>query len=529
MTRILFIFIFSACLFHSYSQGFRTRYKEPHTANNSARAIFEISTGNYIGAGFATDTSSGYARSSLALMGLDALGQVQWVKKHHGGSIEYINNPFSRKSFFKQGNNLYFAGAARDSAGGNGRMFGVLIKYNLNGDTIWRKTYHGADSLEDVVPQMGTASVDGGFLMTGFFQHWGSSGSRPCLLIKTNVNGNELWRQQINKIGHNVSDGKAIIQDSTTKKIAIVGYQYIGTPNSFYASDHILVTDSVGTKLYQGKFSGSYGGQALDLIQTSDKKLLMVGQQFYQYSPQTFLKQKAFAVKFNINTPASSIWRIDQSHLVSNTDQFIDAIVLQNGNILIGGIIDSIIGPSSPSPLLSNTVAKFIVVDNNGNIKSKRYYDYYPKDTLLNQYHFLNSISLCSDNGWVTSMRSSAIPNPNPFFFIRYDSSGCDSTLEYCEMLASVGYNEKESLKNLISLFPNPFKNEINIEINNGHTISENLGFRITNLLGKTLIEGNLKVHLNNKPINLVELPSGVYFFEAVIDNRKYHSKILKE
>jgi len=528
MKRILFIFIFSTSLFHYYSQGFRTRFKEPHAADNSARAIFEINAGNYIGAGFATDTSSGFSRSSITVMGLDAQGQVQWVKKHHGGSIEYINNPFSRRCFYKQGNYLYYAGAARDSSGGNGRMYGVLIKYNLNGDTLWRKMYHGVDSLEDVVPQMVTTSIDGGFLMTGFFQHWGGSGGRPCLLIKTDGNGNELWRQHINKTGHNVSDGKAIVQDSASKKIAIVGYQYIGTPNNFYHSDHILVTDSLGIKLFQGKYTTN-GGIANDLIQTSDKKLVMVGYQFYPELIGGSPTLKSFAAKFNIDSPATPIWKVNGFDKQGLHNGFTCAVGLKNGDVLVGGLIDTIYGTiNGPLNAVTNDLSRLTVINSNGQVKWNRYYDYKKNDSVIPNNQGPRSINLCNNGDWVASIGEFNY-GVNPFFFVKYDSTGCDSTLEYCEMLTSVGLNEKEPVNNLIRLFPNPFKNEINIRINNGHTISEFLGFRITNVLGKTLIEGNLNEHLNIKPINLSELPTGVYFFETKIDNRNYHFKILKE
>jgi hypothetical protein len=170
-----FFILFVLSVLFTKAQGFRTWHYTAQASNNRTREIFEISPGVYMGTGFAVDTSTGVPRNSLTLMGLNAQGQVQWLKKHSGGSLEYINNPFAPHCFYKKNNTIYFIGCAHDSDGGNGRMFGVFIKYNLSGDTIWRKTYRSSDSLEDVVPQMVTASTDGGFLITGFFQHWGNN------------------------------------------------------------------------------------------------------------------------------------------------------------------------------------------------------------------------------------------------------------------------------------------------------------------------------------------------------------------
>src|SRR5205085_579713 len=85
-------------------------------------------------------------------------------------------------------------------------------------------------------------------LITGFFQNW-IVHTQQGLILKTDANGNELWRKKINKISPNVQDGKSIVQDSASKKIAIVGYQYINGTNNY---DNLLILDSLGTKITNG-------------------------------------------------------------------------------------------------------------------------------------------------------------------------------------------------------------------------------------------------------------------------------------
>lgn len=187
--RFLLAVIFVSLTWLLQAQGFRVRHYLPGTHNNTAKAIFESSPGNYITGGIVVDSVNGVYSNRLCMMGLDAQGQIQWVKKYGNYKFEYLDNNFTTRSFYKHSANIYYAGCIRDT---NNQQIGVLLKFDLNGDSLWQKIYR--DPVEDVIPQIVTASVDGGFFMTGFFQNWNNN-SRPCLLIKTDINGNELWRK----------------------------------------------------------------------------------------------------------------------------------------------------------------------------------------------------------------------------------------------------------------------------------------------------------------------------------------------
>ncbi len=225
----------------------------PPAKNNVTKDIFEISPGNYLACGISVDTLNGVSTNKLTMMQLGSQGEVLGVKKYGNKQLEYLNNSFTARAFYKAGNFVYTACCMRDS---NNKQLGALIKFDFNGDTIWQKIYR--DSVEDIIPQMVASSFDGGFLITGFFQNWITNES-PCLLIKTDALGNEIWRKRINKTGHNVSDGKAIVQDSASGKIVIVGYQYVGSPSSFSMKDNVLILDSTGNTIVRRTFSG-FGG-----------------------------------------------------------------------------------------------------------------------------------------------------------------------------------------------------------------------------------------------------------------------------
>jgi len=504
-------FIIYACLFlycEFYSQGFKVTQTLPNISQHRTCAIFEMSPGVYIGAGFIVDTVNHVPVTRIAITGLGNQGQVLWVKKYGGQIPQYINNPFVARCFYKQKNNIYYAGCVR---GANNEQFGVLVKFNLNGDTLWQKFY--TDSAVDVVPQMVTGSFDGGFLMTGFFQDWVNH-TNPCLIIKTDANGVELWRKKINKTGLNVSDGQAISQDSLSKKIISVGYQYFNTADNY---DNILILDSLGVKLTQMHFT-HLGGFAKDLILTSDHKAVMVGWQLY---PQinSWPLIKSFAVKFDINPPYFPIWRLDGFDSPAAYNTFTCVRELKNGNLLLGGIMDSsMLAPSNP-------LTRFTTVDKNGNILSNRYYDYKYNDTTEDNNQGVRSVEICDDGGWIAAITCANSKGNNPFLFVKYDSTGCDSSLAYCSTLNLTKIKRNELTNYDFKIYPNPATDILNIELEGD--ASGKLILLIIDAFGREM--KSFPMDQNNK-IDLNGLNPGIYILKIKKEKQIiYTSKIIKE
>ena len=500
------------------SQGFKVRHYIPNTSNNSTKALFEVSTGSYIGAGFVIDTSSGQPINCIAIMGLGSQGQLLWTKKYKGHKIEYLNNGFITRCFYKKGNYLYYAGCVVDTVGA---QIGVFLKFNMNGDTLWQKFYRDSASI-DLIPQMVTSSVDGGFLITGFFQNW-ITNTQQGLILKTDANGNELWRRKLNKIAPNVQDGKAIVQDSVTKKIAIVGYQYLTAADNH---DNILILDSLGTKKYQGTLCwGGVGGSAFDLIQTQDKKLVMVGLQIYSQSMGGYNCKRSFAVKFDINAPTIPIWKIDGYDKLGLYNHFTCLTELKNGNILIGGAIDTMQSLcDAPTAQALNMLTRLTIVDKDGFIKWNRYYDYKANSSGSDNGQGLQSINLCQDGGWLGSIEGYNSQGVNPFLFVKYDSTGCDSSAAHCATLNLVGLKDNSKATQGIKLYPNPAKDVLFIEIE-PEDYAEKLELNLIDSYGitrqKFSVQGSEKVNLQN-------LENGMYLLSITKDRMLiYSTKII--
>lgn len=507
MVSRLLIILFLFSFYFAMAQGIRSRFYLPEGTNNATRAVFEMSPHHYFGAGFS---------DKLTVMGLDSLLHPIWIKKYGSSKFQYLNNIYTARSFYKTGNNVFFIGAVRDS---NNKQFGVLVKFDTNGDTLWQKIYR--DTLEDIIPQMVTASVDGGFLITGFFQNWVNH-TQPCLLIKTDINGNELWRKRLHKTTNpNVSDGKSIVQDSATKKIVVAGYQYFNG-NDIY--ERILILDSVGNILASPYFS-SYKALIVDMILTKDSKIVICG---YQYDSQTIggnNLNKAYAIKFDINNPSIPIWRteIDKLTLGNGAHCLKEA---KSGEIFVGGVIDTLSHLNKPSHCLVRIVR---LDSSSGSIKDRRYYNYKTNDTLTNYGLLLKSLELTSDNGFVAGILSVNFPTPNPFFFVKYDSTGCDSSLAYCAATyttkPSVDVGLKENLViGSVNIYPRPCVDVMFIKSDFPiHSL------QLFNLSGKRILTKTFDSHQSTYTIDVSHLAQGLYIAQLQTENGRQFVKVMKE
>jgi len=144
-----------------------------------------------------------------------------------------------------------------------------IIKTNSNGDTIWTKTIGG--EFEDSARSVRVLS-DGGFIIVGQTKSFGA-GNSDAYVIRIDMNGDTLWTKTY---GGNLSDnGKSIIEVSNG------GYLIIGDTNSFvtnFLSDiYLIKIDEDGNTLWEKTYGGDDWDVGWSIQETSDNKLIMVG------------------------------------------------------------------------------------------------------------------------------------------------------------------------------------------------------------------------------------------------------------
>jgi hypothetical protein len=504
--KIMRLFLIVIIIFHSTQGlaqgGFTSRIALANTLSHVSQALFETTPGNYFAAGIVVDSLNGYNYNRLTIMGLNSGGQLNWTKKYGNRKFEHLDNSFISRSFYKQDNFIYYTGCVKDS---NNKYVGVFIKFDFNGDTLWQRVFR--DSGQDLIPQMCNQSVDGGFLITGFFQDWVNS-TRPGLLIKTDKNGNELWRKSIHKTNTNVQDGKAIIQDSLTKKIIIVGYQYIGGSNIY---DNILILDSLGNNANRYY---STTGQILDIIQTKDKNFVAVG------AVLTGNDSWSYIFKFNISTPNQKIWQIFPFGKPIMVNYFNCLREMPNGDLLVAGSYDT----SQAINGIFQGVNRITKISANGSVISNRYYNYSPSDS-LNCSTAVSSIELTSDGGWLTATRMQNYTNLSPFHFVKYDSTGCDSSMAYCKIMSEVGINKASVQFDFnFEMFPNPSTDKVNFILQAPN--DKKFSLKVSDVSGKEIETLHFEA---NAPFSMqtANYEAGFYFVNLVYEGKSIETRKL--
>jgi hypothetical protein len=144
------------------------------------RSVRQTNDGGYIITGW--KDYSGTSDYDVWLIKTDSLGNKLWDKIWGRGYYDY-----GRSVQQTNDGGYIVTGDTRPYSTTNSDVW--LIKTDVNGDTVWTKTYGGtADDRGWSVQQ----TSSGGYILTGYTASYGASGG-DAWLIKTDSSGNKLW------------------------------------------------------------------------------------------------------------------------------------------------------------------------------------------------------------------------------------------------------------------------------------------------------------------------------------------------
>jgi hypothetical protein len=148
------------------------------------------------------------------------------------------------------------------------RLLLILILVLLGGIYACKK-----ENVEDPFTRGGNAlmlTTDGNLLVAGF-DSFKTSGF-DAILIKTDLSGNEIWR---NQYGTSANDGFYAIQNTTDGGYIAAGF----TNNSTNVSSNTLIvkTDNKGTLVWKASFGGQNSAQALGIVSSGDEGFVSCG------------------------------------------------------------------------------------------------------------------------------------------------------------------------------------------------------------------------------------------------------------
>ena len=157
---------------------------------------------------------------------------------------------------------------------GNTKSFGdtlgdvYLIKTNAYGDTLWTRTYGGANT--DVGRSV-QQTQDGGFIVAGYTLSFGAGGA-DVWLIKTDVSGDTQWTRTYG--GQDYDWGYSVQQ--TQDGGYIIG-GYTGPYGAGLCDFYLIKTNASGDTLWTRTYGGAGDDEGFSVQQTQDGGYIIAG------------------------------------------------------------------------------------------------------------------------------------------------------------------------------------------------------------------------------------------------------------
>jgi uncharacterized delta-60 repeat protein len=223
------------------------------------RSVQQTLDGGYIVTGLTSSFGAGYA--DVYLIKTNADGDTIWTRTYGGRQAD---EGYSVQQTLDGG---YIVTGWTGSSGAGG-VDVYLIKTNASGDTLWTRTY-GREN-HDAGNSVQQAS-DGGYIIAGYTRSLGTE-EKDVYLVRTNASGDTLWTRTYG--GAEDDEGYAARQTSDG------GCILAGTVSSFGAGGHdacLIKTDSSGTRLWARTYGGAEDDEGSAVQQTSDGGYIVTG------------------------------------------------------------------------------------------------------------------------------------------------------------------------------------------------------------------------------------------------------------
>ena len=227
--------------------------------NDFGNSVQATSDGGYIIAGLAN--IYGNTEEDLFIIKTDMNGDTMWTKHFIGANEDWGRSvqQSTDGGYIITGGTYTFGAGYRDV---------YLIKLDSNGNTMWINTFGGTGGDAGYSVHQ---TMDGGFIIVGNTDMLGA-GNPDVYLIKTDINGNSVWTKTFG--GTNTDAGNSVQQTMDSC------YIITGTTLSFGAGGidvYLIKTDANGDLLWTKTFGGSGNDWGNSVHQTIDGGFIVTG------------------------------------------------------------------------------------------------------------------------------------------------------------------------------------------------------------------------------------------------------------
>ena len=235
------------------------------TSDDTGYSVQEISDGGYIIAGYTK--SFGHGWYDVYLIKTDLDGDTLWTKTYGGVGYDagHSVQETSDDGYIIVGETFTFGAGSSDV---------YLIKTDADGDTLWTKTYGG--TINDAGMSVEQTS-DEGFIITGHTRSFGGGAWYDLYLIKTDVNGDTLWTKTYGD-GGDYYDGGYSVQETRDNGYIVAGWTVTPLGKYYHWDVYLVKTDADGDTLWTKKYGGIDDDKGHSVYQTSDRGYIIAGQ-----------------------------------------------------------------------------------------------------------------------------------------------------------------------------------------------------------------------------------------------------------
>lgn len=248
------------------------------------QSILQTKDGNYIltGFDFPPHGSTGYIPDQMHLVKADANGDTLWTKTfgdtlHRSQALDVHETP----------DNGYLIGCHTDQFGTSKYQF-YLIRTDVNGDTLWTRTYDEGDTTTCLGISISPTS-DEGYLLIGYLL---IGSNKSGYVVKIDANGSKEWSRVYDYGGEDYFQDGIEIEDG--------GYIFVGATTGGNATDrdyYVIRTDATGNVLWTQLYGDSGIDIANIIVEAPDNGYLIIGTSNGFYAPS----YSSYLVKIDVS------------------------------------------------------------------------------------------------------------------------------------------------------------------------------------------------------------------------------------
>jgi len=526
-------------------------------------AIEQTLDGGYIIAGYSLSPISGDKTESNILgsydywiIKLDAAGSIVWQNTIGGNGNDKAN------CIIQTIDGGYLVGGesssdisgdkSENSLGGTDYW---VIKLDASGNIVWQNTIGGVsyDGLFSI-----DQTVDGGYILGGYSISEISGdkteatmlGSYDYWIIKIDISGNIVWQNTIGGTSSDklkkvilLNDGNYIVGGTSASGIS-------GDKTEVNHSDDywVIKLDATGNIIWQNTIGGSGSDRLYDMDLSPDGGYILGGSSL---SNVGFDKTEAcigpssmddyWIVK--LNSSGNIIW---ENTIGGNKEDNLRSIDQSaEGGIIIGGYSLSpiyedkteanwninttdfwIVKIESDEPLCE--IPSGLYSDNITSSSAKVHWTAAPAADSYKVYYRITGGGAWSKKNATSNFKNlpGLIPATTYEWKIKSNCGVETTDFSGIETFTTMPMKEGEfELNDMISIYPNPANDKINIEINNQFNINSSSNISICDISGKNIFQ--IEIKSSETEIDVSDYAAGIYFVKVIIGGKQFELKLI--